>query len=78
MIYIIYLFDWFSRALERKVRRLEHARGDAKGWYYRPIVDHLTELERNKAAERSEGYSAMMAPRELPPPRTWPAPPKTD
>jgi len=66
------------KALERKVRRLEHARGDSKGWFYRPVVDHLTELEQKKAAERSEGYSSMVAPRELPPPRTWPAPPKTD
>ena len=66
------------RALERKVRRLEHARGDAKGWYYRPVVDHLAELEQIKAAELSAGYSAMVAPRELPPPRSWPLPPKID
>ncbi|CAF1054105.1 unnamed protein product [Rotaria sordida] len=66
------------KALERKVRRLEQARGDHKGWYYRPIPDHLAELEQKKAAERSDGFSAMVAPRELPPPRTWPVPPKTD
>ncbi len=80
MINIIYLFDLFVffRGLERKVRRLQHARGDAKGWFYRPIVDHLTELEQKKTADRSEGYSAMVAPRELPPPRSWPTPPKTD
>ncbi|CAF2823860.1 unnamed protein product [Rotaria sp. Silwood2] len=64
------------KALERKVRRLEHARGDNKGWYYRPIPDHLAELEQKKAAEKSDGYSAMLAPRELPPPRTWPVPPQ--
>ncbi len=64
------------RALERKVRRLEHARGDSKGWFYRPVVDHLSELEQKKALERSEGFSAMVAPRELPPPRLIPAPPK--
>ncbi|CAF4940030.1 unnamed protein product, partial [Rotaria sp. Silwood2] len=23
-----------------------------------------------------DGYSAMLAPRELPPPRTWPVPPR--
>lgn len=68
----------YFRALERKVRRLEHARGDQKGWYYRPDVDHLAELEQKKAAERSQGYSAMVAPRELPPPRSWPTSPKTD
>ncbi len=77
-IYIILCFWLFSRGLERKVRRLEHARGDAKGWYYRPIVDHLSELEQKKAAERSDGFSSMLAPRVLPPPRSWPAPPKTD
>ncbi|CAF1985422.1 unnamed protein product [Rotaria magnacalcarata] len=66
------------RGLERKVRRLEHARGDNKGWFYRPEVDNLSELELKKAAERSEGYSAMLAPRELPPPRSWPVAPKTD
>ncbi|CAF1235433.1 unnamed protein product [Adineta steineri] len=65
------------KALERKVKRLEHARGDAKGWFYRPVVDHLTELEQKKAVEHSDGYSAMVAPRELPPPRSWPVPPKT-
>ncbi|CAF4745510.1 unnamed protein product, partial [Rotaria sp. Silwood2] len=64
------------KALERKVRRLEHARGDNKGWYYRPISDHLAELEQKKAAEKSDGYSAILAPRELPPPRTWPVPPQ--
>ena len=64
--------------MERKVRRLEHARGDSKGWYYRPEVNHLTELEQKKAMEFSEGYSSMVAPRELPPPRSWPVPPKVD
>lgn len=76
MTFIHNLIWFFSRALERKVRRLEHARGDAKGWYYHPTVDHLTELEQKKAVERGEGYSAMLAPRELPPPQTWPSPPK--
>ena len=66
------------KALERKVRRLEHARGDHKGWYYRPLPDHLAELEQKKAAERSDGYSSMLAPRELPPPRSSPQSPKTD
>nr|CAG4643557.1 EOG090X0FIE [Ilyocryptus agilis] len=47
------------RALERKVQRLEHARGDAKGWFYRPDVDHLPELEHKKAGERSDGFSAI-------------------
>lgn len=64
-----------SRGLERKVRRLEQARGDAKGWFYRPTVDHLYELEQKKAVEQSAGYSSMVAPRELPPPRSWPSPP---
>jgi len=66
------------RGLERKVKRLQHARGDAKGWFYRPEHDYLIALEQKKAAEYSDGYSAMMAPRELPPPRTWPVPPKSD
>ncbi len=66
----------FFRALERKVKRLEYARGDAKGWYYRPVVDHLTELEQKKADAQADGFSSMVAPRELPPPRSWPAPPK--
>ncbi|CAF3125954.1 unnamed protein product, partial [Rotaria sp. Silwood2] len=39
-------------------------------------LERKTELEQKKAAEKSDGYSAMLAPRELPPPRTWPVPPR--
>lgn len=65
----------FLRALERKVQRLEHARGDAKGWFYRPDMDHLPALEYKKSGERSDGYSAIVASRDLPPPRTLPPSP---
>jgi hypothetical protein len=36
------------------------------------IVDHLTELEQKELAERFHGYLAMVASRELLPPRLWP------
>jgi hypothetical protein len=42
------------------------------------MVDNLTELEQKKASNQADGYSSMLAPRELPPPRSWPAPPKVD
>lgn len=65
------------RALEHKVQRLQHARGDAKGYYYRPEVDHLAELEQKRAMDKSSGYSAILAPRELPPPRDLPGRPSS-
>jgi len=63
------------RGLERKVRRLQHQRGDYKGWYYRTVVDHTSETERVQAMEQSRGFAAFQGTQELPRPVLPPLPP---
>jgi len=62
------------RGLERKVRRLQHQRGDYKGWFYRPVADHMPELERASTAEQSRGFAAYQGTQDLHPPVMAPRP----